>query len=109
MELVLSGAGVDLDNNIIEMCKDPSWHLLVNAIDHGLEEPSRPRFAGKKKTGTLSITSKTGRAGTSLCHCRRRWNGLDGELVKETAIRKGLLHPTRLTGCRTRQFGRALS
>ncbi len=97
VELVISGAGVELDNNIIEMIKDPLLHLLRNAIDHGLEEPAVRVFAGKKKTGTLSLHAKQ-EGGDVIVIVEDDGKGIDKELVKESAIRKGLLHPDKAHG-----------
>ncbi len=97
VELVISGAGVELDNNIIEMLKDPLLHLLRNAIDHGLEEPSVRISAGKKKTGTLSLQAKQ-EGGDVLIVIEDDGKGIDKELVKESAIRKGLLQPDKAHG-----------
>ncbi|MEK7288665.1 MAG: ATP-binding protein, partial [Planctomycetota bacterium] len=97
VELVISGAGVELDNNIIEMLKDPLLHLLRNAIDHGLEEPSVRIAAGKKKTGTLSLQAKQ-EGGDVLIIIEDDGKGIDKELVKESAIRKGLLQPDKAQG-----------
>ena len=97
VELVISGAGVELDNNIIEMLKDPLLHLLRNAVDHGLEEPSARISAGKRKTGTLSLQAKQ-EGGDILIIVEDDGKGIDKELVKESAIRKGLLQPDKAQG-----------
>ncbi|MEK6730471.1 MAG: response regulator [Planctomycetota bacterium] len=97
VELVISGAGVELDNNIIEMLKDPLLHLLRNAIDHGLEEPAVRISAGKRKTGTLSLQAKQ-EGGDVLIIIEDDGKGIDKELVKESAIRKGLLQPDNAHG-----------
>lgn len=97
VELVISGAGVELDNNIIEMLKDPLLHLLRNAIDHGLEEPAIRMSAGKKKTGTISLQAKQ-EGGDVIIIIEDDGKGIDKELVKESAIRKGLLQPDEAQG-----------
>lgn len=97
VELVISGAGVELDNNIIEMIKDPLLHLLRNTIDHGLEEPAVRVSAGKEKTGTLSLHAKQ-EGGDVIVIVEDDGKGIDKELVKESAIRKGLLHLDKAHG-----------
>ncbi len=89
-DLVVSGANVELDNNIIEMLKDPLVHLLRNSVDHGIEEPSLRASLGKKKTGTIALNAKQ-EGGDVLITIRDDGKGIDKELVKETAVRKGLL------------------
>ena len=104
MELVISGAGVELVNNIIEMLKDPLLHLLRNAIDHRLEEPSVHIAARKRKRREPSHYKQNRRAATSPIIIEDDGKGIDKELVKESAIRKEHCNRTRLKGCRTRRF-----
>jgi two-component system, chemotaxis family, sensor kinase CheA len=51
----LIGEDVQLDRQIVDLLREPLRHLLVNAVDHGIE-PSAARVAGgKKATGTVSV------------------------------------------------------
>ena len=88
--LLISGADVELDNNIIEMLKDPLVHLLRNAVDHGIEEPSLRASLAKKKAGTIALSAKQ-EGGDVLIIVEDDGKGIDKELVKKTAVRKGLL------------------
>ena len=90
VDLVVSGADVELDNNIIEILKDPLVHFLRNAIDHGIEEPSLRMSLGKKKAGTISLSAKQ-EGGDVLIIVEDDGKGIDKKQVKETAVRKGLL------------------
>jgi len=90
VDLVVSGANVELDNNIIEMLKGPLVHLLRNSVDHGIEEPSLRASLGKKKTGTIALNAKQD-GGNVLITIKDDGKGIDKELVKEMAVRKGLL------------------
>ncbi|HHT9112003.1 MAG TPA: hybrid sensor histidine kinase/response regulator [Candidatus Wunengus sp. YC65] len=90
VNLLISGAEVELDNNIIEMLKDPLVHLLRNAIDHGIEEPSLRTSLGKKKEGTIVLSAKQ-EGGDVLIIVEDDGKGIDKEQAKETAIQKGLL------------------
>ena len=90
VDLVVSGTDVELDNNIIEILKDPLVHLLRNAIDHGIEEPSLRMSLGKKKAGTISLSAKQ-EGGDVLIIVEDDGKGIDKKQVKETAVRKGLL------------------
>jgi len=90
VDLVVSGTDVELDNNIIEILKAPLVHLLRNAIDHGIEEPSLRMSLGKKKAGTISLSAKQ-EGGDVLIIVEDDGKGIDKKQVKETAVRKGLL------------------
>ncbi|HHT9107592.1 MAG TPA: hybrid sensor histidine kinase/response regulator [Candidatus Wunengus sp. YC64] len=96
VNLLISGAEVELDNNIIEMLKDPVVHLLRNAIDHGIEEPSLRTSLGKKKEGTIVLSAKQ-EGGDVLIIVEDDGKGIDKEQVKETAIQKGLLSKEEAT------------
>ncbi|MBM2833073.1 MAG: sensor histidine kinase CheA associated with MCPs of class [Candidatus Brocadiaceae bacterium] len=88
--LVVSGADVELDNNIIEILKAPLVHLLRNAIDHGIEEPFLRTSLGKKEAGAIALSAKQ-EGGDVLIIVEDDGKGIDKERVKETAIQKRLL------------------
>lgn len=90
VDLLVSGVEVELDNNITEMLKDPLVHLLRNAVDHGIEEPATRESLGKKKTGTITLSAKP-EGGDILITIEDDGKGIDKEVIKETAIRKGLV------------------
>lgn len=90
VDLLISGVEVELDNNITEMLKDPLVHLLRNAVDHGIEEPATRESLGKKKTGTITLSAKP-EGGDILITVEDDGKGIDKELIKEMAIRKGLV------------------
>jgi len=90
VDLVVSGTDVELDNNIIEILKAPLIHLLRNAIDHGIEEPSLRTSLGKKEAGVIALSAKQ-EGGDVLITVEDDGKGIDKERVKETAIHKGLL------------------
>lgn len=91
VDLVISGAEVELDNTIIEMLRDPLTHLLRNAMDHGIEDPAVRASHGKKKTGSITLNAKQ-EGGDVLITIKDDGKGIDKELVKEMAIKKGLLN-----------------
>lgn len=51
----LSGEDVEVDRQIVEQLREPLRHLLVNAVDHGLEPPDVRTSKGKSATGVVSI------------------------------------------------------
>jgi len=51
----LSGEDVQLDRQIVDLLREPLRHLLVNAVDHGIEPSAERVAAGKRATGTVSI------------------------------------------------------
>ena len=51
----LVGEDVQLDRQIVDLLREPLRHLLVNAVDHGIETSAERVAAGKKATGTVSV------------------------------------------------------
>jgi two-component system, chemotaxis family, sensor kinase CheA len=55
VRFVLSGEEVELDRQIVEQLREPLRHLLVNAVDHGLESADVRTSKGKPATGTITV------------------------------------------------------
>lgn len=55
VRFVLSGEDVELDRQIVEQLREPLRHLLVNAVDHGLEPGDVRTSKGKSATGTVTV------------------------------------------------------
>ncbi len=55
VELSLSGAETELDNNIIQHISDPLIHLVRNAVAHGIESADARRAAEKPEKGRISV------------------------------------------------------
>jgi chemotaxis protein histidine kinase CheA len=51
----LVGEDVQLDRQIVDLLREPLRHLLVNAVDHGIEPSAARAAAGKKATGTVNV------------------------------------------------------
>ncbi|NNC40374.1 MAG: response regulator [Acidimicrobiia bacterium] len=51
----LIGDEVEVDRQIVDALREPLRHLLVNAIDHGIEMPLERIDAGKPSTATVTI------------------------------------------------------
>ncbi|MBW3666842.1 MAG: response regulator [Actinobacteria bacterium] len=55
VRLELEGEDVQLDRQIIDLIRDPLRHLLVNAVDHGIETSEERVRAGKPGTGRITV------------------------------------------------------
>jgi chemosensory pili system protein ChpA (sensor histidine kinase/response regulator) len=55
VELKVSGSGTLIDRSILEAMSDPLMHLVRNAFDHGIEDPSTRKTQGKPPTGVIEI------------------------------------------------------
>ena len=90
VELKLEGKEVELDKTIIEAIGDPLTHLVRNSVDHGIETPDERRQAGKEPTGKIFLRAYH-EAGQVNIEIVDDGKGLDGNLLAESAINKGLL------------------
>ncbi len=58
VRFVLRGEDIQLDRQIVDLIREPLRHLLVNAVDHGIEVPQIRTSAGKPATGTVSVSAQ---------------------------------------------------
>lgn len=54
----IAGDDVQIDRQIVDLIREPLRHLLVNAVDHGIEPPSERVLMGKPATGTVRVMSR---------------------------------------------------
>jgi len=51
-----SGGEIEIDRRLLDHLADPLFHLVRNAVDHGIEPPDIRREKGKSEEGTISVT-----------------------------------------------------
>lgn len=88
--LHIEGGDIELDRSVLEQIKSPIYHLLYNAIDHGLELPEERLARGKPQTGRISITAVQ-RGNSVVIEMSDDGAGIDLAGVKEQAVRRELL------------------
>ncbi len=83
---------IEVDLQILENLADAFRNLIVNSIEHGLENPEDRLHAGKPAAGTLSIRASVddGRLSLSVSDDGK---GLDWAALRQTAILNGHLAP----------------
>jgi two-component system chemotaxis sensor kinase CheA len=86
----LVGRDTQLDKVIVDRVADSIYHLLRNAIDHGLESAEERRLAGKSARGKIRIEAalEGARAVISITDDGR---GIDVEAVRRRALEAGLI------------------
>lgn len=90
VECTISGADIELDRQMIDLLSDPILHLLRNALDHGIETPQQRIDAGKPPQGQISLSARQD-GGWVLLEVIDDGKGIDPAMVRDKAIRKGLL------------------
>ncbi|MCB0283020.1 MAG: chemotaxis protein CheW [Calditrichaeota bacterium] len=94
-DLIIEGEGVEMDKTIIEAIGDPLTHLVRNAIDHGIEEPSVRLSHGKSETAVLRL-SASHEAGQVIIKIEDDGAGIDPEKVKAKALENELVSKSEL-------------
>ncbi|NUM69592.1 MAG: hybrid sensor histidine kinase/response regulator [Ignavibacteriaceae bacterium] len=89
VDLVIEGGNITADKRIIEEIKDPLTHMIRNAVDHGIENPLERSAAGKNPEGKITLSVQQ-EATKVIIKVTDDGKGLDPELIKKTAARRGL-------------------
>lgn len=84
-----SGEGTEIDRQIVEQLREPLRHLVVNAVDHGLETPEVRRSKGKPATGMISVHTRL-RDDRVQISIGDDGAGVDWKAVEERANQLGL-------------------
>jgi two-component system chemotaxis sensor kinase CheA len=90
IELQISGADTELDKLIVEDLADPLMHILRNAIDHGVENPSERTSKGKPAAGQISISAFQ-KGNHVVIEISDDGRGLVIDRIKETALKRGIV------------------
>lgn len=85
----LAGHDVQLDRQIVDLLREPLRHLLVNAVDHGIETPDVRVASGKNATGVVRIAARVVAEGVEVT-VSDDGRGIDWSLVAEVARGSGI-------------------
>ncbi len=90
VELNISGAGGELDRQVLERMLPPFEHMLRNSVIHGIEMPEERRARGKSEGGTINVGLR--REGAEMViTLQDDGRGIDVNAVREKARAKGLI------------------
>ena len=90
IDLTIVGKDVELDKTIIEAINDPLTHLVRNSVDHGIESPQDRISKGKDARGLIVLKAYHA-AGQVVIEISDDGKGLDGDMLAEAAVKKGLI------------------
>lgn len=90
VELEVVGADIELDRVILDAMDPVLLHVLRNAVDHGVETPEARRRQGKVEAGRVAVVASRERD-TVLVVVEDDGRGLDPQLLREHAVRQGVL------------------
>ncbi|HEX6707321.1 MAG TPA: response regulator [Albitalea sp.] len=96
VELVTSGAAIEVDRRMLEGLKTPLTHLVRNAVDHGIEAPGERQRRGKPARGriTIEVAARPGNQVELLL--ADDGTGIAVDRVRERALRMGLADASEL-------------
>jgi chemosensory pili system protein ChpA (sensor histidine kinase/response regulator) len=89
-ELVVSGAGGDVDRSILDRIVAPLEHILRNAVSHGIEEPAQRQAAGKNERGRIQM-SLLREGKDMLIRVQDDGAGVNLKAVRKKALDRGLM------------------
>ncbi len=89
VQLKIEGGNTLIERSILEALNDPLMHLLRNAFDHGIEDPSTRRAAGKPEQGLIEIKA-THRSNRTIITMRDDGRGICLEKIRNRAKGMGL-------------------
>jgi two-component system chemotaxis sensor kinase CheA len=88
----VAGRETQLDKVIVDRIADSIYHVLRNAVDHGLERPDERRLAGKPPRGKIKLEASL--EGTrAVIVITDDGRGIDRDEVRRQAIEAGVLAP----------------
>ncbi|ADO69025.1 chemotaxis protein CheA [Stigmatella aurantiaca] len=90
VDLVVTGAEIELDRAILDELADPMLHLLRNCIDHGLESPEERVAVGKEPRGRVQVTVRRMRDRVVI-EIEDDGRGMDPEKLKAAALARGVI------------------
>jgi len=88
--VVFQGEDTELDRNVIETIYDPLVHLVRNAVDHGLEDPTERKRLGKAPMGTITISAEHRGGGIEILVVDDG-KGIDREAILRKALSRELI------------------
>ena len=90
LRLTIEGDNLQIDQQVVDALREPLRHLLVNAIDHGIEEPHHRTANGKPTTGHVRVTASI-RNQVLAVEVADDGRGIDWGQVAKEAVRRELV------------------
>lgn len=90
IKFVSHGTWLCLDKTLLNNLYEPILHLIRNAVDHGIEEPSERERLGKPATGNIRCLAAFNEEGLRLI-ISDDGRGVDLPRIRERAVAKGIL------------------
>jgi two-component system chemotaxis sensor kinase CheA len=90
VELTITGEQMEVDKSVLDRLGDPLIHILRNAADHGLEDPTGRANAGKTPKGNVHL-SFVNEGNHLVIEIKDDGKGINSEVLRKKAIEKNLI------------------
>jgi two-component system chemotaxis sensor kinase CheA len=90
VEVVVTGAEVEVDRGLLDDVTDPVLHLLRNAVDHGIEPVAERIALGKRPTGRIEVSARRERDRVIL-EIADDGRGMDPDRLRRAAVERGAM------------------
>ena len=94
-ELIVYGAGRELDRTILDHIVAPIEHILRNAISHGIESQEERKQSGKSDIAQLTLTI-TRDGSEILITLSDDGRGIDVDKIRQKSIANNLVNPDKM-------------
>ncbi len=90
VNLLFTGEDTRMDKSMVEELSDPLLHLILNALDHGLESHEDRIAKNKPTTGTIMVRAEQ-RGNHVVVEVEDDGQGMDTEKIYEKGLKRGLV------------------
>jgi len=90
VDVVVTGAEIEVDRALLDEISDPILHLLRNAVDHGIESAADRIAAGKRPTGRIEVSARRERDRVIL-EVSDDGRGMAPDSLRRSAVARGAI------------------
>jgi two-component system chemotaxis sensor kinase CheA len=90
VDVVVTGAEIEVDRALLDEIGDPLLHLLRNAVDHGIEAADQRIASGKRPTGRIEVSARRERDRVIL-EVSDDGRGMDAAALRRAAVARGAI------------------
>lgn len=102
VEVAVTGADIEIDRAILEEIGDSLFHVVRNAVDHGIEPPHLRLLAGKPAAGRISVSARRERDRV-IVEIADDGKGLDPQRLRQAAVARGAIRPEQAAALKDRE------
>ncbi|MFO0143212.1 MAG: response regulator [Aphanizomenon sp.] len=89
VQLKIEGGNTLIERGILEALNEPLMHLLRNAFDHGIEDPTTRKTQGKPEQGLIEIKAAY-HSNRTIITIRDDGQGISLDKIRHRALKMGL-------------------